>query len=195
MRSADLPTSDHLQKYIDRYSNHDARNWLAHALEMLLNGSFTSQRGASFIINHNVEIRIKSFSWWQQGMGVRWTADGAIEMRSDKVSWHHPVKPYQLPGLVHEVKHLEQGKRIALSQLGEVQAWFTEFEAGRELGLKMNHIPKEVIAWGANPTKENFINASKSIIQQQSRRYLLWLLPRYSFIASYETNLAKLPQL
>jgi hypothetical protein len=114
-------------------------------------------------------------------------------MRSDKVSWHHSVKPYQLPGLVHEVKHLEQGKRMALSQLGEVQAWFTEFKVGRELGLSMKHIPKEVIEWGADPTKEAFTNACKAIIQQQSRRYLFWLLPRYPFFASYEANLAKLP--
>ena len=125
-------------------------------------------------------------------MGVRWSADGAIEMRSDKVSWQHAIKLYQLPGLVHELQHLKQGKRIALSQLGEVQAWFTEYKAGRELGLRMRHIPADVVTWGINPTKENFTNAGKAIIQQQSRRYLFWLLPRHPFIASYEVNLARL---
>ena len=182
-----------LPDYIARYANPEARHWLTQALSALLAGGTVSQQGALFIINNHVEIRIKTYSWWQQGMGVRWTADGAIEMRSDKVSWHHSVKPYQLPGLVHEVKHLEQGKRMALSQLGEVQAWFTEFKAGQELGLLMKHIPKEVVDWGANPTKEAFTDACKAIIQQQSRRYLFWLLPRYPFIASYEANLAKLP--
>ena len=193
MTSDNLPRHIGLQKYIDGYTNKDARAWLLSALGSLLNAGSISQRGASFIINNQVEIRIKTFSWWQQGMGVRWTADGSIEMRTDKVSWQHSVKTYQLPGLIHEVKHLEQGKRIALSQLGEVQAWFTEYEVGGELGLRMCHIPPEVVAWGENPTKDNFINAGKAIIQQQSRRYLFWLLPKYPFLASYESNLAKLP--
>ncbi|MBE2220020.1 MAG: hypothetical protein IAF02_00685 [Anaerolineae bacterium] len=166
--------------------------WLAQALSKLLKAGSISEHGASFIINNQVMIRIKPFTWWQQGMGIRWTVDGAIEMRADKVSWQQPVKVYQLSGLVHEVKHLEQGKRVALSQLGEVQAWFTEYKAGRELGLRMKHIPAEVVAWGELPTKENFIAARRAIIQQQSRRYLFWLLPPYPFVASYEVNLAKL---
>jgi hypothetical protein len=167
--------------------------WLLQALGSLLNAGSISQQGASFIINNHVEIKIKTFSWWQQGMGVRWTADGAIEMRADKVSWQYSVKPYQLPGLIHEAKHLEQGKRIALSQLGEVQAWFTEYEAGRELGLRMAHIPPEIVSWGTDPTKDKFVDAGRAIVRQQSRRYLFWLLPRYPFLASYESNLLKLP--
>jgi hypothetical protein len=193
MTSDNLPSHIGLQKYIAGYANKDTRTWLLHALGTLLNAGLISQQGASFITNNHVEIRIKTFNWWQQGMGVRWTADGAIEMRADKVSWRYSVKLYQLPGLIHEAKHLEQGKRIALSQLGEVQAWFTEYEAGRELGLRMKHIPSEVILWGTNPTKDNFMAACKAIIQQQSRRYLFWLLPRYPFLASYESNLVKLP--
>lgn len=193
MLSDNLPRHEGLQQYISRYADKAAQNWLAQALGRLLKAGAVSQRGALFIINNNVEIRIKSFSWWQQGMGVRWSADRAIEMRADKVSWHQAVKPTRLPALVHEVQHLKQGKRVALSQLGEVQAWFTEYEAGREFGLRMKHIPTEVIVWGESPSKENFRAACKAIIHQQSRRYLFWLLPRYPYAASYETNLTKLP--
>jgi hypothetical protein len=192
VQSDDSAQYEALQTYLSRYAHKDARNWLGQALGTLLNVGTVSQRGALFIINNDVEIRIKPFTWWQQGMGVRWSVDGAIEMRSDRISWHHAVKLTQLPRLVHEGHHLKQGKRIALSQLGEVQAWYTEYEAGRELGLKMKHIPAEVIAWGANPTKEAFTEAAKAIIQQQSRRYLFWLLPRYPFIASYAENSSKL---
>ena len=182
-----------LQNYIDGYANVEAKKWLTQALDTLLNAGTISHQAAAYLINKQVAIEITTFSWWQQGMGIRWSAKGGIEMRADKVSWHDPVRKRQLSGLVHEVKHLKQGKRIALSQLGEVQAWFTEYEAGRELGLRMVNIPQEVVTWGVNPTKENFTNAGKAIIERQSRRYLFWLLPKYPFLASYDSNLAKLP--
>ncbi len=193
MNANDLPEDASFQQYVNGYADGHAQNWLRQALTQLLNAGLKSQHGAAFIINHNIQIRIKNFSWWQQGMGIRWAMDGAIEMRADKVSWQSDVKRYLLPGLVHEAKHLEQGKRIALSQLGEVQAWFTEYQVCQELRLGRGHIPKEVANWGANPTKDHFELAREAIIRQQSRRYLFWGLPKYPYLADYTFNLNKLP--
>lgn len=181
------------QQYVTTYTNADAQLWLAQALSTLMRAGPKSQHGAVFVVQRSVQVRIKEFAWWQQGMGIRWAADGAIEMRADRVSWRDDVKAHLLPGLMHEAKHLEQGKRTALSQLGEVQAWFTEFEVRRELGLDRGHIPEAVIAWGMNPTVENFHAARQAIITQQTRRYLFWLLPKYAYRGGYEANFARLP--
>ena len=181
------------QQYIAGYADPDARIWLARVLDMLMEGGLNSQYGATFIVRNNVQIRIREFAWWQQGMGIRWAADGAIELRADRVTWRDKVKPYLLAGLIHEAKHLEQGKRLALSQLGEVQAWFAEHQVRQELGLARGHIPEAVVWWGVNPTEENFHRARQAIIARQSRRYLFWLLPKYSFWGGYASNLAKLP--
>lgn len=193
MNTADSPGDTEFQRYITGYTNENAQNWLTQALHILVNAGLQSQQGAAFIMTNNTQIRIRDFSWWQQGMGIRWTLDGAIEMRADNVSWQNDVRRHLLPGLVHEAKHLEQGKRIALSQLGEVQAWFTEYQVRQELRLGKGHIPMEVVDWGANPTKTQFDLARQAIIQQQTRHYLFWLLPRYPYPANYDVNLGKLP--
>ena len=193
MTTGNMSEDAQLQQYVSSYTNANEQTWLTQALRILINAGLKSQQGAAFIISNNTQIRITNFSWWQQGMGIRWTLDGAIEMRDDYVSWQSEVKQHLLPGLVHEAKHLEQGKRIALSQLGEVQAWFTEYQVRQELHLGRGNIPREVADWGANPTKTQFDRARQAIIQRQSRRYLFWLLPRYPYLANYEVNLSKLP--
>jgi hypothetical protein len=104
-----------------------------------------------------------------------------------------PLELFQLPGLVHEVKHLEQGKRIALTKLGEVQAWSIESQVRQELRFTRGHIPAEVDDWAADPTKENFHKASKAIIASQPRTYFFWLLPPFPYFAGYQTNLERLP--
>jgi hypothetical protein len=184
---------DHLKGYLDRYKDADAQNWLGEALLTLMNTGPASQGGGLYIINNHVEIRITEFKGFKKGMGVRWAADGAIEMRADRMSWTAPLELFRLPGLAHEAKHLEQGKRIALTKLGEVQAWSIESQVRQELRFTRGHIPAEVDDWAADPTKENFHKASKAIIASQPRTYFFWLLPPYPYFASYQTNLERLP--
>ena len=116
-------------------------------------------------------------------------------MRADTVSWTDPVRKEQLPGLVHEGKHLEQGLPIALSQLGEVQGWYVQAKAAEELNVNIGFIPSEVTTWGTDPTESNFQKAAQTIINGQGRDYLFWLLPRMNALGyrSYSSNLNELP--
>jgi len=186
---------DELKLYLGRYQEIAQRNWIAEALLILLNAGSTSRHAAEFIISNGVGISIKEFRGWQQGMGVRYSRSGDIEMRSDTVSWTDPVRKEQLPGLVHEGKHLEQGLPIALSQLGEVQGWYVQAKAAEELNVNIGFIPSEVTTWGTDPTESNFQKAAQAIINGQGRDYLFWLLPRMNALGyrSYSSNLNELP--
>ena len=114
-------------------------------------------------------------------------------MRSDSVSWSDPVNTKKLPGIVHEVKHLEQGRIGALSQLGEVQAWYVEYSAAQELSVNLTHIPPEVLSWGSNPTEENFDAARGAIMKSQGIDYLIWMLPRTAYEPNYQYSFSMLP--
>jgi len=186
---------DELMLYLSRYLETAQRDWLAEALLTLLNAGSTSRHAAEFIITNEVEINTMDFGLWQQGMGVRYSLNGDIKMRADRVSWSDSVNKGQLTGLVHEAKHLEQGRAIALSQLGEVQGWYIQAKAADELNVDLGFIPLEVMIWGADPTESNFEDASQAIIDGQGRGYLFWLLPRMNMLGfrAYNSNLDELP--
>jgi|CXWK01.1.fsa_nt_gi hypothetical protein len=186
---------DELMLYLSRYRETAQRDWLAEALLTLLNAGPTSRHAVEFIIANEVGIDTTDFGRWQQGMGVRYSLSGDIEMRADRVSWGDSVDKRQLTGLVHEAKHLEQGLPIALSQLGEVQGWYIQAKAAEELNVDLGYIPSEVMIWGAEPTESNFEDASQAIIGGQGRNYLFWLLPRTNMLGfrAYSSNLDELP--
>jgi hypothetical protein len=73
-----------------------------------------------------------------QSAGARWTPFGNIELNPTQMA----NEAYALSLLVHEVRHLKQGKIRALSVLGELEAWQEQFAYLKTLTGKYSSSPR-----------------------------------------------------
>jgi hypothetical protein len=73
-----------------------------------------------------------------QPTGARWTLFGRIELHPSQLA----NEAYTLSLLVHEVRHLKQGKIQALSVQGELDAWQEQFVFLKSLTGKYSSSPR-----------------------------------------------------
>ena len=73
-----------------------------------------------------------------QSAGARWTPFGNIELNPTQMA----NEAYALSLLVHEVRHLKQGKIQALSVQGELDAWQEQFVFLKSLTGKYSSSPR-----------------------------------------------------
>ncbi len=74
-----------------------------------------------------------------QPTGARWTLFGRIELHPSQLA----NETYALSLLVHEVRHLKQGKILALSVQGELEAWQEQFVFLKSLTGRYSVSPRQ----------------------------------------------------
>ena len=87
--------------------------------------------------------------------------------------------------IVHEARHLEQGRLLALSVLGELDAWQIQYDALVELGeshpenrIKNIDFIRMLPSPSTGPVSDaDLMAAGDLMIQSQGWGYLVWLLP------------------
>ena len=76
-----------------------------------------------YVVNNNVTIDFR----WHPYAGATWDdEDNALYLNRDPNSTR-PDGPFVLNLIAHEVTHLEQGSDLALSKIGELDAWKVGF--------------------------------------------------------------------
>jgi len=162
-------------------SSPPAQEWRLKVLCNLLNAGPTCGHGAMYIMNNNVQ-----FGFTDQNTGASWTFDGNINLSAQSYSLNtSPAHVYMLSLIVHEARHLEQGRLLALSVLGELDAWQIQYDALVELGeshpenrLTNADLIRMLPSPSAGPVSDaDLMAAGELMIQSQGWGYLVWLLP------------------
>ena len=155
--------------------------WQIQVLSDLWNAGPTCKNAAVYIIENDVE-----FDFTAQNTYASWTFDGHINLRTPDYSLdtNSADEPFMLSLIVHEARHLEQGPRLALSVLGELDAWQIQYDALVELNenpvdyISNWHLIRRLPSLSAGPiSDEDLIEARALMLDSQGWGYLIWLLP------------------
>jgi len=87
--------------------------------------------------------------------------------------------------IVHEARHLEQGPLLALSVLGELDAWQIQYDALRELGenrpqdwVKNLDLIRKLPSPSTGPVSDADLELARGLmLDSQGWGYKIWLLP------------------
>jgi len=140
------------------------------------------RHAAQYIADHHTHIRFAT-----QSTAARWTRARHVELNPERYSWrvNRGQRDYasMLGLIVHEIKHLEQGRLLALSVKGEWEGWRIECLARIELeqaglGDRIKNIHRQNIAdISPPPTDRDLRYVRSEMLKYAGFRYLVWLLP------------------
>jgi len=161
--------------------------WQIQVVSDLWRAGPTCQHAARYLAEHDIQIGFaqqdaSAARWWVDAQTREWV----IQLDPDYYAMSEPsgtpAYAKALAAIVHEAMHLEQGPLLALSILGEVQAWKTDEAARSELGLPSNSLSHngehwaEVIDLPDSPTDEE-LERARIAMMAYSPGYRAWALP------------------
>ena len=152
--------------------------WRERFLEAVSNCSNEGREAVEYIHANNINIGIKSA---RKSVGAFWTFTQSAYLNSayfSQASSLNDSRAWAL--LVHEIRHLQQGWRTALSIYGELDAWQYQFTLLKKLTQKpLPELVEEILALPLNMDRQNLRRARSLMIQIAGKGYLANLLPLY----------------
>ncbi|MCL4275403.1 MAG: hypothetical protein KJZ77_16140 [Anaerolineales bacterium] len=112
-------------------------------LKLYIEGGPNAVHGVEYMLSNNIHIVITN--GWPSYLkrGAWWTSD-TVYITQGGSSWIPPntsiteqgilANEWALQNIIHEAYHIEQGKELALTQLGEMQAWKVGLDVYQHLG-------------------------------------------------------------
>ena len=124
-----------------------------------------------------------------QSSGARWTPFGNIEMNPTQMA----NEAYALSLLVHEVRHLKQGKIRALSVLGELEAWQEQFAYLKTLTGKYSSSPRhqamiEEMMTLSLDSRSDLDRARQLMREFAGPKYHIYWLPLFPLISGLQSK-------
>ena len=152
--------------------------WRERFLEVVVNCSSEGREAVEYIHANNINIGIKSA---RKSVGAFWTFTKSAYLNSVYFSQDSSLNnPQAWALLVHEIRHLQQGWRTALSIYGELDAWQYQYALLKKLTQKpLPERMEEILALPLNMDRQNLSRARRLMVQIAGKGYLADLLPLY----------------
>jgi len=121
----------------DDLGNSGYSEWEVNVLQELFNnGGPNAVYGVNYILDNNIHITVDS--GWQSGGGSRgaWYEGNNLIVLNVDQGYDMLTMPNEwgLANVIHEARHIEQGKSIASSKFGEMDAWQIGIDVAEHLG-------------------------------------------------------------
>ena len=117
----------------------------------------------------------------RKSVGAFWTMFRTIHFNTTHYSYQTDIANIgMLTLLIHEVKHLQQGKMIALSVYGELEAWQLQFRLYYKLtGVQPHPSIAELMSLPLEYNRDVLKKAAKLMQDYAGKGYRIDLLPLY----------------
>ena len=151
-------------------------SWLAQYLGKVSDACDEGRLAVEYIRTHKTRIGFKRA---RKSVGAFWTLPGNIYFNSIHHSYESTLtNPRALTILIHEVRHLQQGWRTALSVYGELDAWQLEFRVyKRMMNKELVPILEELLSLPLNLDRDNLQHARNLMQAHAGKGYRSDLLP------------------
>ena len=162
--------------------------WRERLLERLSQADMLGAEAVRYIRDNKVQMRFRKRS---KSIGARWFFFRSISLNSRYYSIESNLDDSKLLSLlVHEVHHLKQGLRVALSVYGELDAWQVEYRFYKRIHPgKLHAAIEELLTLPLNYERDNLRRAVKLMQSYAGKGYHAdWLPLRplgYWFMSKY----------
>lgn len=153
-------------------------DWLEKYFEKVANSSEEGQAAVMFVKQNQVRVGLKRA---RKSVGAFWTFRQSFYLNSVYYSQESALEnPRAWTLFVHEVQHLKQGVKTAVSIYGELEAWQIEFRLFKKLiGKNLKPELEELINLPLNFERKNLRHAQKLMTKFAGFWYGAWILPLY----------------
>lgn len=111
--------------------------WKENLLEAVVQLGDEGRAAVDFLRIHKTKIGFKRV---RPNIGAFWTVFGNIHLNSQYYTYETPLDDLRIKTLIiHEARHLQQGRIVALSVYGELDAWQLEFGIYRRIKGNFPH--------------------------------------------------------
>lgn len=154
------------------------KEWLEKYFEKVANSSEEGQEAVMFVKQNKVKVGLKRA---RKSVGAFWTLTRKFYLNSFYYSMESSLEnPRAWTLFVHEVHHLKQGFRTAMSVYGELDAWQVEFRLFKKLtGKILKPELEELLNLPLNFERDNLRHARKLMTKFAGFWYGAWILPLY----------------
>ncbi|KXK10718.1 MAG: hypothetical protein UZ14_CFX002003104 [Chloroflexi bacterium OLB14] len=152
--------------------------WLEKYFEKVANSSGEGQEAVRFVKQNQVKVGLKRA---RKSVGAFWTTSRNFYLNTHYYSMESALEnPRAWTLFVHEVHHLKQGFKTAMSVYGELEAWQIEFRLLKKLTDKiLKPELEELLTLPVNFERDNLRRARKLMTKFAGFWYMAWILPLY----------------
>ncbi len=152
--------------------------WLEKYFEKVANSSDEGQEAVRFVKQNQVKVGLKRA---RKSVGAFWTISRNFYLNTHYYSMESALEnPRAWTLFVHEVHHLKQGFKTAMSVYGELDAWQIEFRLFKKLtGKILKPELEELLTLPLNFERDNLRRARKLMTKFAGFWYMAWILPLY----------------
>ena len=152
--------------------------WRENLLTRLSQTGALGSEAVRYIREHGVRM---SFRRYSKSTGARWFLFKRISLNSYYYSAESSLDdPKILSLIVHEIHHLKQGWRTALSVYGELDAWQVEYRFYKRIHPgKLHAAIEELLTLPLNYDRDNLRQAVKLMQAYAGKGYHVNWLPLY----------------
>ena len=152
--------------------------WLEKYFEKVANSSEEGQEAVMFVKQNQVEVGMKRA---RKSVGAFWTLNRKFFLNTFYYSMESSLEnPRAWTLSVHEVHHLKQGFKTAISVYGELDVWQIEFRLFKKLTHKtLKPELEELLSLPLNFERTNLRRARNLMTKFAGFWYGAWILPLY----------------
>jgi hypothetical protein len=154
------------------------KQWLEQYFEKVASSSEEGQEAVMFVKQNQVKVGLKRA---RKSVGAFWTLTRKFYLNTHYYSMESSLEnPRAWTLFVHEVHHLKQGIKTAMSVYGELDAWQVEFRLLKRLtGKQFKPELEELLSLPLNFDRNNLRHARNLMTKYAGFWYGAWILPLY----------------
>lgn len=154
------------------------KEWLEKYFEKVANSSEEGQEAVMYVKQNQVKVGLKRA---RKSVGAFWTLTRRFYLNTHYYSMESSLEnPRAWTLFVHEVHHLKQGFKTAMSVYGELDAWQVEFRLLKKLtGKTLKPELEELLTLPLNFERANLRRARYLMTKFAGFWYGAWILPLY----------------
>lgn len=154
------------------------QEWLEKYFEKVANSSEEGQAAVMFVKQNQIKVGMKRA---RKSVGAFWQFGQKFYLNTFYYSMESSLEnPRAWTLFVHEVHHLKQGFKTAISVYGELDAWQVEFRLYKKLiGKTLKPELEELLTLPLNFDRNNLRHARKLMTKFAGFWYGAWILPLY----------------
>ena len=152
--------------------------WANQLLNSLEQMGDAGRDAARYLRDHRTHI---GFRRVRKNVGAFWTVLKTIHLNTIHFTLEsNPADPRVLTLMIHEVKHLQQGIKVALSVYGELEAWQLQFGLYHQMtNAKMHKAIEELMSLPLSWDRAVLQRARELMQEYAGKGYRVDLLPLY----------------
>lgn len=154
------------------------KEWLEQYFEKVANSSEEGQEAVRFVKQNQITVGLKRA---RKSVGAFWQFGQKFYLNRFYYSMESSLEnPRAWTLFVHEVHHIKQGVKTAMSVYGELEAWQIEFRLYKRLiGKSLKPDLEELLTLPLNFERNNLRRARKLMTKFAGFWYGAWILPLY----------------